>query len=492
MLHGYEALQRIDHTLQTIRNESVAYDQQVSGLSQTLATLERQRLSFIQRMAGVRLAELESGELQTQLTAVDDQAEQLMQQRNTALSELNKQIEQLHTYLQSADEQRTVLLESVNKASAMIVDTEAKVQAGLKTDADYLEQYARSNEAHSVAEEAQQKVERAQLDMAKKAEPYEKDHLFMYLWQRGYGTTEYRGGVFARSLDGWVARLINYEASRVNFWNLTEIPKRLNEHAERKNAAAEQAYSALQDLETAALNESAIRQYQTDYEARQAELDQFDDTVQAQEDELNQKLQQRTQFTSGQDGYIQKALALLGGVLKRQSLQEIGRKVRETHSFEDDDLLRQLELIQDDIERAKADLNDVRDVQMKKLARLREFEHVRRNFKNARYDDMRSSIQNSHLLNNALAEFLRGVVSGNDVWRVIQRNQHYARASAQADFGSGSLGNIGDILIGNPMGRRTRRGTTWSLPKARQGGGSMRGGARRNRSSGGFRTGGGF
>jgi len=78
------------------------------------------------------------------------------------------------------------------------------------------------------------------------------------------------------------------------------------------------------------------------------------------------------------------------------------------------------------------------------------------------------------------------------------------------DFGSGSLGGLGDILGGGQIGRHKRgRNSTWHIPRSRSRHGGNRGGfrfpssgggfkfptgggSRGGRSGGGFKTGGGF
>ena len=68
-------------------------------------------------------------------------------------------------------------------------------------------------------------------DKRVKGEPYENDKLFMYLWRRGFGTSEYSANPFTRMLDRWVARKCRYDKARPNYWMLNEIPKRLEAHA---------------------------------------------------------------------------------------------------------------------------------------------------------------------------------------------------------------------------------------------------------------------
>ena len=496
MWSGTLALRNIDQTLQTIRNEVVRLDQQLSNITQELGNNQRHRIKLINDIASVRLSEIEKGELNHALTSADQHALKILKQRETALSQLNADIEQLDNQLSVAETERETRLEQLNSLSQQLVDCEAGVQSSLKQDKSYMAQFQIASQAESVALEAAEKVAIAQADMTKKAEPYQADELFMYLWNRGYGTTEYKGGLFARFMDGWVARVIKYEAARVNYWNLTEIPKRLEEHAVAVQQNADDAHMQLQQLELDALQDAGANKLETELSAMREKLDQFDDELEQTENTLNQKLDTRADYLAGEDEYIKKSIERLSQALKNSSLDSIHRYVRATTSPTDDMLVIELQSVDNRLEDMKEDLNAVRSMHNSKIGRLKELEQVRRNFKNSRYDDVRSGFGNQALLSSVLSQFLQGLVSGSDVWRTIQRNQRYRNVGSLPDFGSGGLGDLlgGGGVSGHRIPRRTRpqRRSTWHWPTPRRGGGGFRIPSSGTSGGGGFKTGGGF
>ena len=509
MLSGRKALQNIDHTLTSVRNDAVRLDRQLSQLSGQVALGQRQRLSLMRDIAKVRLNEIENGELDTDLTAADAAVVEILQQRDAAIEELATHIERLNKEIERSDTDREALLDRCNGVSDQIVETESKVQAELKLNQNYIDQFKAAQQAESISEEAEQKVERANADMAEKAKPYQADPLFMYLWDRGFGTTAYKGGLLARFMDGWVARVIKYEPARVNFWNLQEIPKRLTEHADRVGDAADHEMMALQQLEADALEAAGGPELERSLASLRQELDEFDDVLEGKEGELNEALSKRAAFNSGGDEYIQQCLTRITSALEHQNLSSIHRYVRQTHSPMDDRLVIELQNLEDSLASLQGDMAGVRKLHDNQIARLRELESVRQQFKNSRFDDVRSGFANQDIISSVLAQFLQGVISGADVWGTIKRNQRYRNVGSSPDFGSGGLGDLADVLgdsgidIGDILGRptqrrrRKRRGSSWHIPKPRRSGGGFQcprsagrsGGAR---GGGGFKTGGGF
>ena len=499
MWTGIAALKNIDQSLQTLRNEVVRLDTQLDQLTSQMAANQRHRAKLINDIASVRLAEIESGELNANYTAADQQASELLEQREQALIDLNARIDNVNERILEAETQRDSLLETVNQTSERIVELEGQVQQQLEVDQDYLAQFKQAQTAESVAEEALQKMQRAEANMAEKAEPYQADKLFMYLWKRGFGTTEYSAGLLARFIDGWVARVIEYQPSRVNYWNLVEIPRRLNEHAERVGDEADEQHMLLQKLELKALEMAGVKSLEAELDSLQLKLDAHDDTIEVLENKLNEYLEQRALYVAGDDDYIKKCLQRISKSLEHQNLNAIHRYVQVTTSPTDDSLVVELQILEDALEDVEGDLGDIRNLHQRKLNKLKELETVRRNFKNSRFDDVRSGFGNQALISGVLGQFLQGVVSGADVWRVIKRNQRYRQVASRPEFGSGGFGEIADMIGGEIMrqGRRQRRssrGSTWHLPKPRGGGGGFRmpRGGGGSGGGGGFKTGGGF
>jgi len=502
MWAGRAALQNIDRALQSVRNEAVRLNSQLTNLTESMAINERQRLSVIEKIAQVRLSAIEYGELNASLTMADKHALETLKLREQALTQVSTKVDKLNQSVVETETQRESLLDGVNELAQKLVDIEAEVQAALAKDDAFLAQLEKTSAANAVSHEAEQKVSRSQEDMAEKAKPYQEDALFQYLWKRKFGTPDYEAGFFARFMDGKVAKLINYNEARVNYWNLTEIPKRLEDHADHVASLADDEHEALQQLEIDALEKAGANEVEVAVDKARDELDKCDDQIEALENDLNEAIAKRSTFIAGEDTYLKKSLSTIAQALQSNNMAAINRYVLATHSQTDDQLVHDLQRIDSQLTSALDNLSDVKRLHANQASKLTELEVVRRNFKNARFDDVRSGFNNQRLLNDVLSQFVSGLVDGSDLWNVLKRNQRYlqTRTSSSPDFGSGQFENaLGSILgevvrqAGRQSRRRPRR-STWNIPRSRGSRSSSRrsSGGSSSRSSGGFKTGGGF
>ncbi len=489
MLSGAQTLGTLDRGLLGVRKDIDRVDSELSRIGTALTTNKHNQNRTANQLARIRLDEINRGTLSQALDTADYQAQELFAQREKALNALEQTLLDAKESLRNRESARAAQLKEVNYHAHELIDAEREVQAGLETNAEYQTQLAASREADSVADKAEDKTAQAQHDRVEKGKPYEADQLFMYLWQRNFGTSEYSANPLTRTLDGWVARRNGFEKARVNYWTLLEIPKRLESHAKRAREQDVLQLKALEELELAAAQKLGIPALQTALTQAQQELAEIDAGVAKAEDQLDAQLEQRGRYASGKDRYVEQSLALLNDAMQRRDSRDLDIAVRATQSREDDSLVHELGDLREHAEDLQEDIAEQRPVREAKIDRLKELEQVRRQFKQRRYDDVRSGFDNGDMINSVLGQFLGGLIGSAELWRTLERHQRHIDVGAWPDFGSGGLGGRmpqgrspwhrpGNISIGGSGGFR--------LP--RSGGFSSRG----RGGGGGFRTGGGF
>lgn len=487
MISGAQTLGSIDRGLQGIRKEIDRVDSDLSRIGTALSTNKHLQNRAVNRLARIRLDEVTGGTFTQSLDTADQQAKELFAQREQALNALEKKILDAKEDLRNLEGLRATQLKEVNYHAEEVIDAEREVQTALESDADYQAQLAQVRAADSIADQAEDKTAQAEQDKEEKGRPYQQDPLFMYLWNRHYGTSEYRANPLTRALDGWVARRCGFDKERVNYWTLLEIPQRLAAHAGAARAQAANQLQALEELELAAAEQAGIPLRQQALAQAQEKLDGMDAAIAAAEEQLDAQLEQRGRYASGKDRYIEQSLALLDAAMRQRDIYDLVAATQATQSPEDDVLVRELGDLREQADDLEQDIAEQRAVRETKIGRLKELEQVRRQFKQRRFDDVRSGFGNGEIIASVLGQFLGGLVRSSDLWRTLERHQRHTDVGAWPDFGSGGLG-----------GRSPRRRSPWHRPGAniRIGGSDgfrlPRRGGFSSRGRGGFRTGGGF
>jgi hypothetical protein len=268
---------------------------------------------------------------------------------------------------------------------------------------------------------------------------------------------------------------------------LNEIPERLREHAASLQAAAGSELAALKALDEAARVADGIPALDAQLVEAQAELEAIDRRIEQAQSDLQDLEVRRVFFAAGQDEYSGKALALVASELQRDDLMELHREALATPFPEDDLIVARLLEREDERRRLDGLLQALRESLARNRQRLEEVETLRTDFKRHSYDRADSQFGDEAMIAMMLGQFLSGVLDRRNLWRVMQEQQRYRPERSDPGFGSGGFGR--GTVWGGGLGDARRPGDIFGGLGRGSGGG---GPGNRGRSSGGFRTGGGF
>lgn len=467
MLNGVQVLGSIDGAIEHALDQVRAVDKEIASLTEQRVALRQEQSKAYQSLARLRMDEIAGEGVVRSLSAAEQQARDLLDQRSEDQRAIDEQLEDLGQELARLTEQRSYLASRVAQDTEALEDAERTVLEALAATDDYKAQFAEAEKAEAIARHSEQKTTFAEEDRVEKGKPYEDDPLFAYLWERGWGTSRYRAGPIARFFDGKVSDLIDYDKARPNYTMLLEIPKRLAEHAERQRAIADEQANRLESKEEEALARSEVGARAKALADADSELDEIEKQIEDAQQRRNEILSHRTQLSSGQDERTKEALQVLIAAVQRQDLQSLKRQAERTPSPEDDTVVDRVQDIEADIAETEALLKDREAMRDKRRQRLQEVEQLRRDQRQRRYGRDVFDFQDSSMLNMLLTEILAGTLSRDAAWDQINRRR---RPRVPGGWGGGG-----------PRLPRRRGGF---------GGGGFRTGGRL--SGKGFRTGGSF
>jgi hypothetical protein len=501
-LTGPEALRSLDEAVRDIRNEENDIGKRLSRSTERVAKIRETEAEMFRKLAGIRLDPSRKGQIEGWLSKAERAARQVIKDHASQLGAMEKQISSLDEEIASLSEKRRGALEEVNVYQGELQALSGKIEAAIKQDPDYAGQRQRADELQAIANESLKKTQQAEADQEQKGRPYREDKLFMYLWESGYGTKNYKANNLIRWLDSKVARMVGFREARANFAMLNEIPLRLSEHAGRQAAAAEEAEEKLDALEALAIEKAGGGPVRQKLEKAQAELEAIDIKVLEIEDKRDELALSFSDLAEGNNPAFAKATSDLAGALQSQDLAVLIAEARRTPTPQDDSIVAKIDDARLRLKDEGDDMAELR-ARLKVLAqRRRELEDIQWEFKKSRFDDPRSTFRKDELVGDLLGEFLRGAITAAAYWGQWQRSQNWRAGTA--DWGGG---------IGLP---RSGRRSPWSAPTKTQWPSSKgprppvsrsrpsmprstrpsfnrpRTGSRGSRKSGGFKTGGGF
>ncbi|MCF4097447.1 hypothetical protein [Maritalea mediterranea] len=424
MVSGPEALRRLDRSMRDIRDEEISLTRSSADASAKIARLREVESEQFLALAKLRLDPKRRAEVTDYISRAEKDANEMLQRHGSKLDELSGLLADVDKDIEATRDKRDAAMADYEAAQKKLDQLSADVFADLDKDANYQAQKQAVDDAVATFNHADEKAGVAEKDREEKGAPYRNDPLFMYLFERGYGTNAYKASNITRLLDGWVARMVRYHDAKPNFVILNEIPMRLREHAEHLQDDIETERQKLDALEDAAFDAHGGKEARELADRSEEIISAIDARLVELEDQRDELVHRQRKFSEGQNPAFREAVDMLASGLQREGLEDLYAAARQTATREDDQIVRKIDAVRSEIVTLETEINATKD-RLKLLAeRRRELEDIEWEFKQKRYD--RPSFDfDDDLVEDLLEDFLKGAVSAASYWGKWQQAQKY-------------------------------------------------------------------
>jgi regulator of replication initiation timing len=436
MRTGRETLGSIESAIGKLYRDESQLDASLKSAVADAERLRKERAETLRELARVKLDEMAAGRLVSNLDAGERRAVQILDDYRLRLASLAERRERLLKELASAQADRDAAAKLVEDALAAVEAVRADVEGKVKALAAWREAKTASDEANGVASEAEKKAASSEAELGAKKKPYDEDPLFIYLWQRGFGTSRYQSNNLVRYMDRMVASYIGFADVRPNYATLIEIPLRLREHATVKRAAAAERLALLSRIERRAMIEAGIEPKERALAEARHKLAAADATLDEKHGLLRKLDADRNALVSGgTNPAYEEALSVIAAADAKDQVAALYLEARRTPTGTDDTIVQKLDSLEGQIGKADAELADLRRTAQDLAKRRIEIERVRDRFRGAGYDHPHGTFGNDRDIADALGRSMAGTIAGQILWEVLQGGYSTRGPQGRPDFG---------------------------------------------------------
>lgn len=458
MLSGRDAFAQIQSALTNVRSEENQLSAALNSAMEEAARLRTRETESWRALARLRLDALARDEVVGTLDASERAALEILERRKAEQKSEAERRAELTRQIRETTEAHNRATHTVEAAVDAVDQKRALTQARLRQDKQWEQLATAVTRARDTAKAADEKARTSEAEKGDKKKPYEADTLFMYLWSRHYGTSQYSAGYIARYFDARVANLIEYDELRPNYYMLNEIPTRLREHADRLAAEVKPAVARLETYEREALKADGIGALEEDLARAEANAREIEAGLDREEAELR-SLENRASAVprAGADPEMKRAQDLIGEALAREDLRTLHREALQTPTPEDERIVGQLQDLKRQIERADREVEDVRRTIIETERKRGELERSQERFRDRGYEGPFGGFSNGDMIGSVIGGILAGALHGIDLDRVLDDGFRRRQPRTRGDFGGGI-----QMPDGDPWPRREKMGGRWS------------------------------
>jgi chromosome segregation ATPase len=437
MISGRQALAQIEQTIEKARQQEAQCEQAYARATEEVGRLRIQRMEAFRELARLKLDTITKDRIVDRLDAAERQALSLLDSRQEALRQLTERRRQAEERVRQAEAHRQAAVDTLEKGLDDVQSIRKGVEAKVSIDAGWIAARARVAEVTGQAQQAEKKAVQAEADRDEKRRPYEADPLFMYLWNRKFGTAAYRAGPFTRSMDRLVARVVGYDKARANYTLLNEIPERLREHARRIINDLREERSRLTALERKALVDGGIEAAEAGAAKAQAAVAETERALAEAREALAALDRTYDASVFEGDAPYREAVALLAAADEREDLNRLYKEALATPTPRDEEIVRRIQATDAMIDRTLREAVDahrkLKETAQRRTMIEREWEELR----HQGYDTPYGTVGNEAALGNVLSGVLTGAIGGAILGQVLRGGFHRGPSPWDSGFGGG-------------------------------------------------------
>jgi hypothetical protein len=437
MISGRQALAQVEQAIIKLRRQEAQLEQASRSATEEVARLRIERTEAYRDLARLKLDAIRKNQVDRELDEAEREAMNLIRSRREALEALTERRRQAEERVRQAEESRYAAAGALEAALDEVDALRKAVEGRMRVAPEWTAARTRVDETSRMASQAEKKAAQSEADRAEKSRPYEADPLFMYLWNRKFGTSAYRVGPFTRFMDRLVAQVVAYDKARANYVLLNEIPERLREHAQRVSGQLAEERARLTALERAALIEAGIEAQEAKAGAAKSALDDAERALGDAREALASF--DRTYDASVLEGDLpfRDAVDLLAAADAREDLRELFQEALRTPDPRDEGIVRRLQENDSRMTQAVRRAAEAH-AHLKEAARRRgEVEAVLDDLRRRGYDAPYGQVGNEAVLGNVLGGILTGSVGGAILGEVLRGGFHRGPSPWDSDFGGG-------------------------------------------------------
>ena len=434
---GRQAMAEIDRGLDALRKEEERLTKELSSVTAKIAEARADETGALGDLARFKLATDADG-IGDRLDQASKRAGDLMQQRADTLAKLDADREAKGTELAGLQSNLEALRTELDQVEDRIEELTEEVEAKLAADPAHQELAAAAETAAATAENAAKKAEQAEKDQAEKSVDYQNDMLFMYLWQRGFGTPEYRYRGLTRTLDRWVSNLIGFLEARPSFVLLNEIPVRLRKHAEDVAQTAEAAAQAVAVSANQALADVAGEDLASKADALAVGIATQEEAIEPVEEEVATLDARAAGFAAGEDDLFKQAIEALSRSIAGEDIRALRQEAEQTPSPEDERFVERLARARAVIKEFEPKATDLRKQVSDVSERRQDLLKIARDFRRRGWEHRGHSFD----FGDMMVGFMLGQITRGAFWGGIS-NSHRGVSVGRGGFSGGGFGGFG-------------------------------------------------
>ena len=440
MQTGKDVHKGITERIREVRRKLRTRTNAIESLQEELATTGERRCATIRALAEFHLPGMNEQAIAGTLAEMESSVRAVFDRKKDRVDVVERRIPEQRGTVAEAEAALARVTEALDETGRERARLGRIVFAELQDTTEWQRLFGEVRRLEARVAASEKRLEAARRERDERTPAYDEDPFFSYLSRRRFGTATAAGNPVTRSLDRWVAGVMQYDDARAKYDFLNALPDHAAAVLAEDRAAHAEAAPPLAALEARVIDRNGLtpvlergnRLYAERDEARRA-LRKAETTLHELTDELGALQDER-------GAYYESAIDGLETYLEGRTLDELVTMARATGDPRDDVLVAELCAIDARLDRLRTELAAQKEKRARLDDRLAGLEDIRDRFEADDWNGRRSRFDDGLDINALLLGYIAGTHSSGHVHRVLGRNHSFLPVGDSFGGGFGGSG----------------------------------------------------
>ncbi|MEM9410328.1 MAG: hypothetical protein AAGA30_04395 [Planctomycetota bacterium] len=401
---------------------------EVDGKMQQLVALRGQEFIDLSKLY---LPELSTTTVQSAFKHIQTELKDLLQQKQNFESQLEQQIGlaiQTTEEAQNELEKTTELLNEKANERDHLQEVVAKL---LKQNTEYEELTNQAAQAEKRLTQNEERMAQVHNEAAQKLPSYDSSRLFRYLYDRKFGTPDYRATGMTRTIDRWLAKFIGFRKAKRSYDFMKTTPTLMAAELKRRQDQFNELMDLIEKMEQATEHEVGLTVVIAKGDELGAKRDELLNQIEAQIKIADESKLELHQSLDSKGVHYEQALASMRDQIENSEVDQLIRHARSTQKPTDDKIVENIASINRLIDELQPDILQLNGKRKSLVDRQSGMEDVIRQFRASNFDSRRSVFPRHIRLEQMVERFSTNDIDSRSLWKHIKQNQRFQQSWAQ-------------------------------------------------------------
>ena len=414
-----QAVAGVDQQLQKTMSAMSEFDRSMSQLVE-------QRGQSMLRLAEHYLPNIDQQTIAGTFSDVRSELVEILRRKQGHERQIEKTLQEDRAEESRLQEELDEVTARLNEKVQRREELEEVVAERLKNDEEFQRLSKEALAAEQELHRNENRVTEIKAEASEKLPSFEQNNLFKYLHDRAYGTEEYKKKGLTKTLDRWVAKMINYPRARRSYDFLRVTPELVAQEVTRRRDQFNGLMEQVEAIEDRHADEVGLTTVMREGQEIGERRDRALEAIETQQSLTDKHRKELVNLESSQNEYYQQAVTRMKSFLANLEDWRLENASRSTPEREDDEIVAEIVHLSEELNRHKQDASEITREQQAWREKSADLQNILQKFHREDYDSRRSLFQSDFPIESYLEEFIRGRMSREDLWSAIRSSQEFA------------------------------------------------------------------